>query len=311
VAFAAVALLVIALAAGFAATHVASRAAARASAWSLVLLAVIAMERLTADEPAGVRMIAIILALLYAMKAVVTVESRADLPRPLRPAEWVAFAAGWFGMRPKVFVGLGGPPREGWRRLVSYGLRRVVIGIGLVVARLVWPTGAVVAATAIACVGLSLFLHFGVFNVVAGLWRALGADTGPLFREPLRSRSLSEFWGRRWNLAFSEMTAIAVYRPLGAVVGRPAALVVAFLSSGLLHELAISVPVRAGYGLPFTYFLVHSALLLGERQLEARGHPIQRHGVLARLWTFGWLVLPVPLVFHPPFLAGVVWPLLR
>ena len=257
-------------------------------------------------------MIAIILALLYAMKSVVTVESRADLPRGLRPIEWAAFAAGWFGMRPRVFLTLGGPPRDGARRLVWYGVQRLVFGLVLVgVARLVWPTGSIVVATVFACIGLSLFLHFGVFNVVAGLWRALGADTGPLFREPLRSRSLSEFWGRRWNLAFSEMTAIAVYRPLGNLIGRRSALVVAFLASGLLHELAISVPVRAGYGLPFTYFLVHSALLLGERQLEARGHPIQRHGVLGRIWTFGWLVLPVPLVFHPPFLAGIVWPLLR
>jgi hypothetical protein len=300
------------LLAGFGITRVPDRRIARALAWSLVVIAVPTMERLTGAEPAGVRMIAIILALLYAMKAVVTVEARADLPRALRPIEWFAFAAGWFGMRPRVFVGLGAPARDGWRRLIAYGLWRVAIGIALViVARFLWPTGALILATAVALVGLSLFLHFGVFNVVAGVWRALGADTGPLFREPLRSRSLSEFWGRRWNLAFSEMTAIAVYRPLGNLLGRRAALVVAFLSSGLLHELAISVPVRAGYGLPFTYFLIHGALLLAERQLDARGHPIQSYPVLGRIWTFGWLVLPVPLVFHPPFLAGVVWPLLR
>ncbi len=285
---------------------------ARGFAWTLVVVSVVVMERLTPLEPAGVRMIAIILALLYAMKSVVTVESRADLPRQLRPIEWAAFAAGWLGMRPRVFLTFGGPPRDGARRLVWYGIQRLVFGVALVaLARFLWPTGSIVVATVLACIGLSLFLHFGLFNIVAGVWRALGADTGPLFREPLRSRSLSEFWGRRWNLAFSEMTAIAVYRPLGNVIGRRAALVVAFLSSGLLHELAISVPVRAGYGLPFTYFLIHGALLLGERQLEARGHPIQRHAVLGRIWTFGWLVLPVPLVFHPPFLAGIVWPLLR
>jgi Membrane bound O-acyl transferase family len=300
------------LLAGFGITRVPDRRIARALAWSLVVIAVPTMERLTGAEPAGVRMIAIILALLYAMKAVVTVEARADFPRALRPIEWFAFAAGWFGMRPRVFVGLGAPARDGWRRLIAYGLWRVAIGIALViVGRFLWPTGALILATAVTLVGLSLFLHFGVFNVVAGVWRALGADTGPLFREPLRSRSLSEFWGRRWNLAFSEMTAIAVYRPLGNLLGRRAALIVAFLSSGLLHELAISVPVRAGYGLPFTYFLIHGALLLAERQLDARGHPIQSYPVLGRIWTFGWLVLPVPLVFHPPFLAGVVWPLLR
>lgn len=306
------AILLAVLLVGFAITRVAALPVARGLAWTLVVVSVLGMERLTADEPAGVRMITIILALLYAMKSVVTVESRADLPRQLRPIEWAAFAAGWFGMRPRVFLTLGGPPRDGARRLVWYGLQRLVLGFAFVaIARFLWPTGSIIVATVLACIGLSLFLHFGVFNIVAGVWRAVGADTGPLFREPLRSRSLSEFWGRRWNLAFSEMTAIAVYRPLGKVIGRRAALVFAFLSSGLLHELAISVPVRAGYGLPFTYFLVHGGLLLAERQLEARGHPIQRHAVLGRIWTFGWLVVPVPLVFHPPFLAGIVWPLLR
>jgi len=29
-----------------------------------------------------------------------------------------------------------------------------------------------------------------------------------------------------------------------------------------------------------------------------------------RLWTLSWLTLPLPLLFHRPFLAGVIWPLL-
>src|SRR5207248_6050770 len=97
--------------------------------------------------------------------------------------------------------------------------------------------------------GLSLLLHFVIFNILAGLWRRAGVACNPLFRAPLRSTSLGEFWGRRWNLAFAEMTAIGVYRPLTGHVGRTAALFVAFLFSGLLHELAITVPVQAAYGL--------------------------------------------------------------
>jgi len=287
------------------------RSVARVLAWALVVAAVGSAERLTADEPAGVRMVLIILALLFAMKAVVTVESQTDLRRPLPPLAWIAFAAGWFGMRPQMFATLGGPAKDGAGRLALYGARRLVLGLVLLIAaRLLWSAGAVVAATLVALPALSLILHFGIFNLVAALWRALGVDARPLFREPLRSRSLAEFWGRRWNLAFSEMTAIGIYRPLSPVIGRRNALVVAFLCSGLLHELAISVPVRAGYGLPFTYFLLHGALLVYERARESRGHPIAS-ARWARAWTIGWLVLPVALIFHPPFLAGIVWPLLR
>ena len=100
---------------------------------------------------------------------------------------------------------------------------------------------------------LSLVLHFGLLNVLAGVWRSAGANCRALFRAPLCATSLTEFWGRRWNLAFSEMAATAVFRPLSRWAGSCAATAVVFLFSGLLHELAISLPVRAGFGLPLLY----------------------------------------------------------
>ena len=119
------------------------------------------------------------------------------------------------------------------------------------------------------------------------------------------SKSLAEFWGRRWNLAFSEMTAIGVYRPLSRLTGKPPALVVAFLFSGLLHELAISLPVRAGFGLPLLYFAIHGVLMLAERALERAGRPVYRRRWRTGLTLF-WLAAPLPILFHRPFLRGVV-----
>ena len=78
---------------------------------------------------------------------------------------------------------------------------------------------------------------------------------------PFDRQTSREFWGRRWNAAFSEMTAIAIYQPLVRVAGRGPALAASFLGSGLLHELAISVPVRAGYGLPMAYFMLQGVLM--------------------------------------------------
>jgi alginate O-acetyltransferase complex protein AlgI len=150
-------------------------------------------------------------------------------------------------------------------------------------------------------------LHFGLCHLLAGAWRLAGVAAQPLFRAPLQAESLGEFWARRWNLGFSEMTTVAVYRPLGARLGRTPALAASFALSGLLHELAISVPVRAGFGLPLLYFLLHGVLVLVERTLAKSGHPLE--GWVGRAWTLAWLVLPLPLLFHRPFLAGVVWPL--
>jgi alginate O-acetyltransferase complex protein AlgI len=69
--------------------------------------------------------------------------------------------------------------------------------------------------------------------------------------------------------------------------------------------------VRAGFGLPLLYFSLHGVLVLFERRLEERGRPIDRLGWLSRVWTLGWLAVPLPILFHPPFLNGVVWPLIR
>ena len=69
-----------------------------------------------------------------------------------------------------------------------------------------------------------LALAIGICNLLAGTFRAVGFDCKSLFRAPLKSQSLAEFWGRRWNLAFSEMTSVAIYRPLSTKVGRNVAL---------------------------------------------------------------------------------------
>jgi D-alanyl-lipoteichoic acid acyltransferase DltB (MBOAT superfamily) len=158
--------------------------------------------------------------------------------------------------------------------------------------------------------GLSLLIHFGLFNVLAGLWRLCGADCRALFRDPLKSTSLHEFWSRRWNLAFSQMTALSVFRPLKGIVGDRMATMSAFLFSGLLHELAISLPARSGYGLPLLYFALHATAMYIENALARAGSPVDSVRWIGRLWTMAWLVLPLPILFHQPFLRGCVWPLI-
>ena len=306
------ALLLGTLVAGLGISRMSRGPAARAAAWALVLAAVAVAERLSAREAAGFRMLALIGTLLYAMKAVVSVDGMEPGRPPLSGWRWLAFAALWPGMRPVPFARAGDPPLPGAGALVRLGLVRLALGLALLAgARLAWErAGSRPLATALALPGLSFVLHFGIFNLVAGAWRYAGADVHALFRAPLLSRSLAEFWGRRWNLAFSEMTAIGVYRPLSAVAGKRVAVLAAFLFSGLLHELAISLPVLAGFGLPLLYFGIHGALMLAERALERAGRPIYRRAALGRAWTAFWLVAPLPILFHRPFLRGVVWPML-
>lgn len=312
-------LLAVVLGLGFVITRVPHVGASRAAVWGLVIFSVSGVERLTASEPAGVRMLVLIAVLLWAMKAVVAVEEHtAGRPR-LTLGRWCLFVAGWPGMRPSTFASIPSAARRGWQELMLRGLMNLTAGAFLIafawysVRGLLEPEDSpltLFGATALLLPGISLVMHFGVFNLLAGGWRRIGGDCHALFRAPLKSTSLGEFWGRRWNLAFSEMTTLAVFRPLRGLIGVRLATMAAFLFSGLLHELAISVPVKAGYGLPLLYFALHAAAMLGETLLQSRGTAIDKNPTIGRLWTISWILLPLPILFHRPFLQGCVWPLI-
>jgi alginate O-acetyltransferase complex protein AlgI len=295
--------------AGFVLARWARQPASRALAWLMLVLGTLGVERTCAGEPAGVRMLALIAMALVSMKTVVVTEERSRGLNPMPLGRWLAFAFTWPGMQPRPFAAAPTGPLPGAGSLLGRGALRFLFG-GLLVllARIAWTaTQSRWLVSVLLLCGLSFLLHFGLCNLLAGAWRLLGRPVEALFRAPLRSQNLAEFWARRWNLAFSEMTAIAIYRPLSARLGRAPALLSGFVVSGLLHEMAISLPVRAGFGLPLLYFLLHGLLVLAERRLAQAGYPL--HGWPGRAWSVFWLVAPLPLLFHRPFLAGIVWPL--
>ncbi len=300
---------------------------ARVLAWLLTIVAVMTVERLSTSEPSGTRMLLIIVALLWSMKAVVGVESGARNSITLPFFNWLAFTALWFGMRPKIFATLSNQPRSDWKSYVIRGLIRIGLGIVLIAIAVLLAGGSggansttlspwrLWSATGCILSGFSLLVHFGIFNLLVGFWRRFSVNCTPLFRAPLLSKSLTEFWGRRWNLAFSEMTALSVFRPLKSWLGKSefgpmVATVSAFLFSGLLHELAISVPVQAGFGLPLLYFVLHGVGMFIENKLDRSGIEFLKRPWVGRIWTWLWVLLPLPILFHRPFLEGCVWPLI-
>jgi hypothetical protein len=159
-------------------------------------------------------------------------------------------------------------------------------------------------------VGLIFLLHFGLFHLLALLWRTAGIPVTPLMRAPLLARSLGEFWGERWNTAFNKLAEGFLFRPLHRVVGVGAATVIVFLISGLVHDFVISVPARGGYGLPTFYFLLQGAGVLFEHTHLARRCGLNRN---FRGWLFTLIVTagPVFWLFHPTFIRNVILPFLK
>ena len=162
----------------------------------------------------------------------------------------------------------------------------------------------------IGMVGTVLTLHFGVFHLLSCAWRFVGVNARPLMDHPLRSESVTEFWGRRWNTAFRDLTHRFLFRPLTPSLGARGAIFAGFLFSGLVHDIVISLPARGGYGGPTLFFACQALAMLFER--SALGHRFGLgRGIAGRIFTVAVLLVPLYFLFHPAFVERIMVPFMR
>ncbi|MDA1045047.1 MAG: DCC1-like thiol-disulfide oxidoreductase family protein [Verrucomicrobia bacterium] len=219
---------------------------------------------------------------------------------------WLA----WPGMDARAFFDHSQSVMPDARSSYLWASALTSLGVGLIwsVARLTWPTFPVLTAW-LGMVGTILFLHFGLFNLLACFWQTRGVNAEAIMRAPIMATSISEFWGRRWNRAFNRMAQTLIYIPSRHRLGVKGAAFFVFLVSGLIHDLVISVPAGGGYGQPTIYFGVQFFALMIERSRVGK-----RLGLAAgwRGWLFTMMALmvPVPLLFHSAFIYNVMLPFL-
>ena len=216
---------------------------------------------------------------------------------------WLGYAL-WPGMDAAAFAGRCRPRiyrQAGWKCALFAGLR--FAAGGWLVFRLAERLANPVAVGWCGMVGMVLMLHFGVFDWLALFWRRMGFDVERIMDAPWRARSLADFWGSRWNRAFSHVANRALFRPMTRRFGLAPGTLAGFALSGVAHELVISVPANAGYGLPTMYFLLQGTGVLLERWLGWRG---DWRGRLLMVVT---LTGPAFWLFHPAFMSGVVEPM--
>lgn len=158
--------------------------------------------------------------------------------------------------------------------------------------------------------GIIFLLHFGLFQMLALFWQRVGIHADPIMSNPLRSASLSEFWGKRWNLGFRQLSYDLLFHPLHRAVGVGFTGFIVFVVSGLIHDLVISVPARGGYGLPTLYFALQGVGVATERSRLGRRAGL-RGGVSGRLFMVFFTAVPVYLLFPPPFVLRVIIPFMK
>lgn len=223
-----------------------------------------------------------------------------------------AYLLAWPGLDAKSFLSLRPPTHE--RPVLSEWLiagAKLLTGVALFwgASRLAPERHAVLLGW-LGMIGVVLILHFGLFHLLSCAWRRFGVAAAPLMNNPAKSVRVSEFWGRRWNTAFRDLTHRFLFRPLTERLGPRGALAAGFLFSGLVHDLVISVPARGGYGGPTLFFAVQGVALLGERSRIGEAAGLGR-GWRGWLFTMLVLILPAYLLFHPPFVENIIVPFMR
>jgi hypothetical protein len=229
---------------------------------------------------------------------------------------WCGYFFAWPGMDAERFfrgrrnLHRSGSSRERSSTFLLWAALKVVAGLLILRLAVTDRVGLIPLLEGwLAMLGLVLFLHFGLFDVLAFCWQRAGVDAESVMHSPILSKSLAEFWGARWNTAFHKLAHALAFRPLATRFGVAGATLIVFLISGLIHESVISLPARGGYGLPTAYFLLQGCGVLAERSLVGRRLGLN-HGVRGRLFALGVVTLPAFWLFHPPFVMNVILPML-
>lgn len=248
-------------------------------------------------------------AIYFSLKWLTWWKARSRTPH----AAWrsVAYLLAWPGMDADAFLDdslrVASPAVWAWLG----AMLETVLGAILfwVVARSIPPAQALLRGW-VGMVGIVLLLHFGIFQIAAFVWQSFGVKAEPIMSAPLRSTSLTEFWGRRWNLGFRQFAHELIFRPLYRKLGVETAAFLVFVVSGLIHDLVISLPARGGYGLPTLYFLLQGVGASVEHSRFGRWLGLG-HGVRGWCFTVAFLVVPVGGLFHPWFVLRVILPFMR
>jgi hypothetical protein len=277
--------------------------------WIVPILDIVGGYFLVDDPRPWYRMLIYIFLLFLGMKMVSAVY-RYPGSSKLNFIHWLAYNLGWPGMDPQPFELLSKGKTSFPKKIFIQGLLSFVSGnilLLLLAALLNYTSVPAYVICLVAFVPIVMIFHSGLFNLVAVLWNMLGVPVTPLMDVPWKSENAGSFWGKRWNVAFIQMTKITLFLPLARKGKTRLALLLSFFISGIFHEVALSLPVRAGFGLPMLYFVLQSVFVLSERRFSI--NRLSPAGQKVLTWLF--ILLPFPLLIHPAFANGIILPFLK
>jgi hypothetical protein len=279
------------------------------AAWAPLVALPVGAGWLTGPLPAWVRMWAVAVAIYAGFKwATFALSSAARQASMSRSAGYLFL---WTGMDAEAFFGSRKQTEQPRCSELVWAAGQPAFGIWLLLS--IAPrfiAAHPLIAGWLTMTGVVSILHFGVSHFLSLVWRMDGVNARHIMNTPVLSKSLADFWGRRWNLAFRDLMHQFMFQALAPQIGVAWAMLTVFLVSGLIHDAVISFAVGVGFGLPTLYFLIQGVAVLVEHSRFGRRIGLGR-GIVGWLFAVVVIVAPASLLFHPPFITRVVLPMLE
>src|SRR5262245_43895370 len=159
----------------------------------------------------GLRLLMVLVGGIYVLKAAALAVRRENPPF----GGLAVFLLAWPGVIPSHFRVRRPGPIDPARFLAAW----VRMALGAVSVVLLAVFAPHISGTWLGLGGITailLTIHLGICDVLPWLLRCAGFRVPLLFDRPWTSRTLDEFWSRRWNLAFVENESSPVPAPLPA-----------------------------------------------------------------------------------------------
>jgi hypothetical protein len=120
-----------------------------------------------------------------------------------------------------------------------------------------------------------------------GLERLAGFDTTPIIRNAYLSRTVSEFW-RRYNYRTHDWLYHNVFQATGGRRAPVRSMLLAFLFSGILHEVTFALATSRLTGYQFAFFTIQGPAALASGRLERLA---KRGGIAGKITAHGATIL--------------------
>ncbi|CAK8538874.1 unnamed protein product [Lathyrus sativus] len=151
----------------------------------------------------------------------------------------------------------------------------------------------------------------GIFNIL--IHALFGIELESPSDEPYLSTSLSDFWGKRWNLMVTYILRHTVYIPVKILFSKTLlgpqwtslfGIIVSFLVSGLMHELIFYYVTHVTPTWEVTcFFMLHGICVVVEvGVMKWLGHKWSVHWAISGPISVAFVVSTAAWLFFPPLL---------